>query len=81
MFDQGGFFEVFVDTTLEVCETRDAKGLYARARRGVIPSFTGVTAPYEAPVAPELRLDGAHAMPEPEIESALGLLGFGLEAT
>lgn len=53
----GGFVEVFVDTPLEVCEQRDVKGLYARARAGEIPDFSGVSAPYEPPEGPELRLD------------------------
>ena len=53
------FHEVFVDAGLEVCEGRDPKGLYARARAGEIPEFTGVSAPYEEPDAPELRLDTA----------------------
>ena len=53
----GGFVEVFVDTPLEVCEARDVKGLYARARAGEIEDFSGISAPYEAPEAPELRLD------------------------
>jgi len=53
----GGFLEVYVDTPLEVCEQRDAKGLYAKARAGQIPDFSGVSAPYEAPEDPELRLD------------------------
>ncbi|GAB4152750.1 MAG: bifunctional sulfate adenylyltransferase/adenylylsulfate kinase [Candidatus Promineifilaceae bacterium] len=51
------YVEVFVDTPLEVCEQRDAKGLYARARRGEITGFTGIDAPYEAPQHPELVLD------------------------
>ncbi|MBW3658813.1 MAG: adenylyl-sulfate kinase [Actinobacteria bacterium] len=51
------FVEVFVDTPLEVCEARDVKGLYARARAGEIPGFSGVSAPYEPPTDPELRLD------------------------
>jgi adenylylsulfate kinase len=50
-------FEVYVATSLETCEARDPKGLYARARRGEIPDFTGVSAPYEPPEDPELRLD------------------------
>ena len=50
------FLEVFVDTPVEECERRDPKGLYARARAGEIPEFTGVTAPYEPPPAPELTL-------------------------
>jgi bifunctional enzyme CysN/CysC len=52
------FFEVFVDTPIEVCETRDAKGLYAKARAGEITGFTGIDDPYEAPAAPELTLRG-----------------------
>ena len=51
------FVEVFVDTPLEVCERRDPKGLYARARRGEITGFTGLDAPYEPPIDPELRLE------------------------
>ena len=52
-----GFMEVFVDTTLEVCEQRDVKGLYAKARAGQIPDFTGISAPYEAPEKPDFRID------------------------
>jgi sulfate adenylyltransferase len=55
------FVEVFVDTPIEVCEQRDVKGLYARARRGQITGFTGVDDPYEAPVNPELTLDTVSA--------------------
>ncbi len=51
------FVEVFVDTPIEVCEQRDVKGLYARARRGQITGFTGVDDPYEAPINPEITLD------------------------
>ncbi|XP_058055496.1 bifunctional 3'-phosphoadenosine 5'-phosphosulfate synthase isoform X1 [Anopheles bellator] len=50
------FFEVYVDTPLEVCETRDVKGLYKKARQGVIQGFTGVTQAYEAPESPDLRV-------------------------
>ena len=53
------FIEVFVDAPVEVCEERDPKGHYARARAGEITGFTGVDAPYEPPVAPELRLETA----------------------
>ena len=55
LFAPGEFIEVFVDTPLDECERRDPKGLYAKARRGEIPNFTGVSAPYEAPVAPDVR--------------------------
>jgi bifunctional enzyme CysN/CysC len=50
------FVEVYVDTPLEICEARDVKGLYARARAGEIPEFTGISSPYEAPADPALRL-------------------------
>jgi len=53
---EGRFVEVFVDAPLAVCENRDPKGLYARARSGEIPNFTGISAPYEAPDRPELVL-------------------------
>ena len=53
------FFEVHVRASLEVCESRDPKGLYKKARRGEIPSFTGVSDPYEQPLNPELTLDTA----------------------
>lgn len=51
------FLEIHVDTPLEVCELRDVKGLYAKARRGEIPNFTGVDDPYEPPEHPELTID------------------------
>jgi adenylylsulfate kinase len=50
------FVEVYVDTPIEVCEQRDVKGLYAKARAGDIPEFTGVSDPYEPPLAPEVRV-------------------------
>ena len=53
----GSFVEVFVDAPLSVCEQRDPKGLYARARAGAIAEVTGVSAPYEAPTDPEMRID------------------------
>jgi len=52
-----GFVEVFVDTPLEVCEERDVKGLYKKARSGEIPEFSGISAPYEAPDNAEVRID------------------------
>lgn len=63
------FVEVYVDTPLETCEKRDPKGLYAKARRGEITGFTGIDAPYEPPLEPEVHLDG-----EQPIEANLGKL-------
>jgi len=51
------FLEVFVDTPIEVCESRDSKGLYAKARRGELKGFTGIDDPYEPPAAAEVVLD------------------------
>lgn len=52
----GQFLEVFIDTPLEVCESRDPKGLYKKARAGEIPTFTGISAPYESPESPEIHV-------------------------
>ncbi len=57
----GGYVEVHVSTPLEVCEARDEKGLYAKARLGIINDFTGISDPYEAPSNPELVIDTSQA--------------------
>jgi adenylylsulfate kinase len=56
LIQPGDFIEVLVDCPLEVCEQRDVKGLYEKARKGQIPEFTGISAPYEAPLHPELTI-------------------------
>ena len=58
------FVEVFVDTPLEICESRDPKGLYQQARAGKIKGFTGIDAPYEAPESPEVHLEGSRPVEE-----------------
>jgi bifunctional enzyme CysN/CysC len=68
------FLEIHVDTPVEVCEQRDVKGLYAKARAGEITGFTGVDDPYEAPAAPDARLDGGGALGD-----ALGALERALD--
>jgi adenylyl-sulfate kinase len=60
----GSFMEVFVDAPLSVCESRDPKGLYRRARLGQIADFTGLDSPYEAPESAELRIDTARLTPQ-----------------
>jgi sulfate adenylyltransferase len=62
----GGFIEVHVATPIEVCESRDRKGLYAKARAGLIKEFTGVSDPYENPAQPELRIDTSDMTPDIE---------------
>ncbi|HVV18705.1 MAG TPA: adenylyl-sulfate kinase, partial [Pseudonocardiaceae bacterium] len=63
LFGDGEFIEVHVDAPLAVAEARDHKGLYAKARRGELPNFTGVDSPYERPETPELRLDAGGVIP------------------
>ncbi len=65
--EQSDFIEVFVECPLDVCERRDPKGLYAKARAGQIPEFTGISAPYEPPLKPEIVL---HTADESEDNSA-----------
>jgi len=64
MLATGEFVEIFVDTPLAEAEARDAKGLYAKARAGELANFTGIDSPYEAPEAPDLRIDTMTLSPE-----------------
>ena len=64
MQSDGDFVEVFVDVPLAIAEERDPKGLYKKARAGIIPSFTGISAPYEAPEKPEVHLHTDKETPE-----------------
>ena len=68
------FLEVWVDTPIEVCEARDPKGLYAKARAGEITDFTGIDAPYEAPTQPDLRLTPDDGDPTAQAAAVLRLL-------
>jgi len=70
------FIEVFVSAPLEVCEQRDPKGLYQKAREGKIPEFTGISAPYEEPLKPEIVLDVAKLSPQ---ESAAEVINHLVE--
>ena len=73
-FEAGEFMEVFVDTPLSVCETRDAKGLYKKARAGQIANFTGISSPYEPPEAPEVQLACGQEAAEVLVEKLLAEL-------
>ena len=74
MLDEGEFVEVFVDTPLEVCEQRDVKGLYAKARAGELPNFTGISSPYEAPQDPEIRIDTTQVSAEEAAEQIISFI-------
>jgi len=67
--NEGEFIEVFIDTPLEVCEQRDPKGLYVKARKGEIPDFTGISSPYEVPEKAEIHIKG-----EPSIEESADII-------
>lgn len=68
------FVEVYISTPIEVCEQRDVKGLYAKARRGEIKDFTGVSAPFEAPQSPDLELDTSLLSLEESVNSLLSYI-------
>jgi sulfate adenylyltransferase len=79
----GGFILVHVNPPLEICEQRDRKGLYAKARAGIIPNFTGVSDPYEEPLDAELQLDTSNLAPEEAVQEIIlylereGWVGLG----
>ena len=70
------FKEVYISTPLEVCEARDVKGLYAKARRGEIKNFTGISAPFEAPKHPALSIDTSKVSLEDSVKQILAFLGI-----
>jgi bifunctional enzyme CysN/CysC len=68
------FVEIYVSTSLEVCEQRDPKGLYSKARAGQLPNMTGIGSAYEAPTHPEISLDMGALSLEQGVESVLNVL-------
>ncbi|WP_277053996.1 adenylyl-sulfate kinase [Pseudoalteromonas marina] len=70
----GEFVEVFIDTPLEVCESRDPKGLYKKARAGEIPNFTGISSAFDIPESPELHIKTAEQTIEQSVEQIIGYL-------
>jgi bifunctional enzyme CysN/CysC len=74
MMAEGEFIEIYVDTPLAEAEARDVKGLYAKARAGELPNFTGIDSPYEAPEDPELWIDTTKLSPEEAAEKVVHAL-------
>jgi len=74
LMDQGDFIEIFCDCSLDVCESRDVKGMYAKARRGEIKEFTGISSPYERPENPELSFDTGNVPLEECVEGIVSYL-------
>ena len=70
------FKEIYVSTPVEECERRDVKGLYAKARAGLVKNFTGISAPFEVPAAPALTLDTSRLSVAESVSRLLGLLGM-----
>ena len=73
-FEPDEFVEIYVDASLEECERRDPKGLYAKARRGELANFTGIDSDYEPPQAPEIRLDTVARSPDECVDRILSYL-------
>ena len=69
MLGNGQFFEIFIDTPLSVAEARDVKGLYAKARQGMLKNFTGIDSPYEPPEQPDIHIDTTRMTPEAAAEA------------
>ena len=74
LMPHGDFLEIYCDAPIEICEQRDAKGLYRQARAGIIPEFTGISAPYEPPLAPELTVPTGDVPLEICVEQVVKLL-------
>lgn len=74
LVSENDFIEIYCDSALEICEERDVKGLYKRARAGEIKNYTGISSPYEAPENPDLILDTAGDSVETNVEKVLNLL-------
>jgi adenylylsulfate kinase len=74
LFSHGDFIEIFVDCPIEVCEERDPKGIYAKARKGVIKDFTGLRSPYEVPIKPELIVSTASQTIDKSVELVIAFL-------
>ncbi|OFX26597.1 MAG: adenylyl-sulfate kinase [Bacteroidetes bacterium GWA2_31_9b] len=68
------YFEIYVSTSLETCEKRDTKGIYAKARKGLIKEFTGISAPYEAPVNPDIEIKTEEHSIDDEVQIILNKL-------
>jgi len=74
LLDHGEFIEIYVQCSLEVCEARDTKGLYKKARTGEVKDFTGISAPYEEPLNPELTIDSSKLSVEASTRAILNYL-------
>jgi adenylylsulfate kinase len=73
------FFEVHIASSLDVCESRDPKGLYAKARAGQIPEFTGISSPYEVPALPDETIDTAYSTIDDSVEKLLSFVHSRIE--
>jgi adenylylsulfate kinase len=74
LVNENEFIEVYINTPLEVCENRDPKGLYKKARSGEIPNFTGISSPYEKPINPKLHIQTDKKTIEESVEQILKYL-------
>jgi adenylylsulfate kinase len=71
LMEETEFIEIFIDTSLQICKERDPKGLYKKARKGEIPSFTGISSPYEAPSTPEIHIPTVNMSIEQSVDTII----------
>nr|MDA3952224.1 adenylyl-sulfate kinase [Bacteroidales bacterium] len=71
---ENDFFEIYVNTSIEVCEQRDVKGLYAKARAGLIKNFTGIDSPYEEPTSPDVEITTEEVNIEDSVQKIIDIL-------
>lgn len=74
LFEEGEFYEIFIDTPLTECEKRDTKGLYAKARLGLVKNFTGIDSPYEFPDKPEIHIQTINNSPQGCVEKIISCI-------
>ncbi len=74
LVEKNEFIEIFIDSPLDICERRDPKGLYKKARKGEIPNFTGISSPYEAPKNPEIHIENNNISIEEAAEKVINYL-------
>lgn len=74
LVDEGDFLEIFCNASLDVCEQRDVKGLYQKARQGLIKNYTGISSPYEEPVNPELEINTGKVSLDESVNQVIALL-------
>jgi len=77
IISEGRFYEIYMNCPVEVCSKRDKKGIYEKAKAGIIKEFTGISSPYEPPLAPELTIDSAETSADEAVRKVISMLEHG----